>query len=427
MILNLQFKENPRVCVIGLGYVGLPLAVALGLKFEVLGYDIDAMRIQELENFYDKTEEITKLQLQNTKVKFSADELDFENCDIFIVTLPTPIDEVNQPDTSYICDANTLISKYLKKGAIIIYESTVYPGFTVEECIPQIERETRLQINKDFFVGYSPERINPGDKERSVSNICKVTSGSNPEAADYINKFYSKIIDAGTFKASSITVAEMAKVIENTQRDVNIGLINEISMICQKMQIETHEVLEAAGTKWNFIKFSPGLVGGHCIGVDPYYLSYKALKLNLNPRTILAGRETNEAYPKFIAQRVIKEIIRKKMVSDKILILGLTFKENCPDIRNSKSFALISEIEDYGFEVDAYDPYIGRNTKNLPLGNYSILEELRPKNYSAILIAVAHDEFKSLSIREIRDIGKNEAIIYDIKDIYPAERVELRS
>ncbi|MDP5158427.1 MAG: nucleotide sugar dehydrogenase [Flaviramulus sp.] len=404
-----------KIAIIGLGYVGLPLAVEFGKNnFNVIGFDINEKRIKELNKGQDHTLEVSEKELQNIdKVKFSSNPDVLEHANIYIVTVPTPIDKYMQPDLSPIISASKLISKYIKKGDLIIYESTVFPGCTEDVCVPLLESISGLKFNKDFYCGYSPERINPGDKERRVHNIVKVTSGSTPEIAEKVDNLYKSIVVAGTHKASSIKVAEAAKVIENTQRDLNIAFVNELSLIFDKMEINTLEVLEAAGTKWNFLPFRPGLVGGHCIGVDPYYLTYKAQSLGYNPEVILAGRRINDSMGSQVVKKYIKRLLSLKKAGNnfKTLILGFTFKENCPDIRNTRVIDIYNELKDYGIEADIYDPIADVN---------EIEEEYRIKvkaedinNYNGIIIAVGHEEFLNYDWKSIVK-GK---IVFDVKNI----------
>lgn len=420
--------DDLKIAVIGLGYVGLPLAVEFGKKVNTLGFDINEVRINELKSGQDHTLEVSPEELAQAKyLQFSAsiDELVASN--FYIVTVPTPIDEYNQPDLTPLIKASTSIGKVLKKDDIVVYESTVYPGATEEVCVPILEEVSGLVFNKDFFVGYSPERINPGDKEHRVNNILKITSGSTQRIADYIDDVYRLIIDAGTHKASSIKVAEAAKVIENTQRDVNIALINELALIFNKMGIDTEDVLKAAGTKWNFLPFRPGLVGGHCIGVDPYYLTYKAQAIGYHPEIILAGRRLNDNMASYVATNLVKAMIQKdiKIKDANILILGLTFKENCPDIRNTKVVDIVKELKDYEANVDVYDPWINVTESQ---HEYSItpVSELVEQKYDAIILAVAHNQFKELGADNIRKLGKKDVVIYDLKYVLDKQDVDIR-
>ena len=415
--MNLNSK---KISVIGLGYVGLPLAVAFAEKFEVVGYDIDESRIQDLESENDKTNEIDKSLLKAVRgnITYTNSIEDAKNCNIFIVTVPTPIDYANRPDLTPLIKSSIAVGGVLKKDDIVIYESTVYPGVTRDICVPELEKSSGLTFNKDFFCGYSPERINPGDKERTVTNILKVTSGSTPEVAIEIDQLYNEIIIAGTHLASSIEVAEASKVIENTQRDVNIALINELALIFNQMNIDTNEVIEAAATKWNFIKLFPGLVGGHCIGVDPYYLSYKAKQMGYNPDLILAARQINSGMGKYVADKTIKEIIKAgKLIKDsEILILGLTFKEDCSDTRNTRVKDIIIEFRDFGANVDVYDPWVDTNQNNL---EYSLISDplKSSKKYDAIVVAVSHTEFKEYSMDDYSGLLTGTNVIIDVKNI----------
>jgi len=413
-----------KICIIGLGYVGLPLATAFASKYEVVGFDINKPRVEELNNDFDRTLELSKEQLLEVKetIKYSYDLEDIKDANIYIVTVPTPIDSSNKPDLTPLIKSSQTIGKVLKKDDIVIYESTVYPGVTEEECVPELEKESNMTFNKDFFCGYSPERINPGDKEHTVTKILKVTAGSNPEIAREVDELYKSIITAGTYKASSIKVAEAAKVIENTQRDVNIALVNELALIFDTMGIDTNDVIEAAATKWNFIKLKPGLVGGHCIGVDPYYLTYKSEELGYKPNLILGARQINNGMGKYIAEKTIKLMIRKgKLIKDaNILIMGLTFKENCPDIRNTKVVDIISELEEYGAKIDVYEPWIDEKDKSYYDYNFiSNPFENNNKKYEAIVVAVGHDEFKTITEKQYDSIINGERLITDVKGIVP--------
>ena len=415
---------NKKICIVGLGYVGLPLAHAFSKKYQVVGFDINKPRVDELNSGFDRTLELTSDEV-NESIKngmiYSTNIDDIKDCNIYIVTVPTPIDSTNRPDLTPLIKSSQTIGKVLKRDDIVIYESTVYPGVTEEVCVPQLEKESGMIFNKDFFCGYSPERINPGDKEHTVTKILKITSGSNPEIAIVVDELYKSIITAGTYKASSIKVAEAAKVIENTQRDVNIALINELALIFDTMNINTNDVIEAAATKWNFIKLKPGLVGGHCIGVDPYYLTHKAEELGYKPNLILGARQINNGMGKYIAEKTIKLMIKAgKLIKDSnILIMGLTFKENCPDIRNTKVVDIISELKDYGANIDVYEPWIDEKDKGYY--NYNFVENPfeNPKKYDSILVAVGHDKFKLLSQKEYDNIINGEKIIIDVKGIVP--------
>ena len=402
-----------KIGIIGLGYVGLPLAVEFGKILDVIGFDINQSRIDELKNGIDRTLEVDKVELStSTKLKFSTSLDDLKSVNYFIVTVPTPVDEYKIPDLTPLIKASETVGKVLKKGDIVIYESTVYPGCTEEDCVPVLEKHSGLKFNVDFFCGYSPERINPGDKQHRLPNIKKVTSGSTPEVAEKVDQLYLKIIKAGTHKASSLKVAEAAKVIENAQRDINIAFVNELSLIFERMGIDTHEVLDAAGTKWNFLQYKPGLVGGHCIGVDPYYLTYKADSLGYHPQVILAGRRINDNMGIHIANRVIKLMTQNNLPVNgaKVLVLGITFKENCPDIRNSKTIDLIRELQSFGADVEVYDPHADSLEVKHEYG-LSLTPTLN-KKYSAIVLAVSHKEFGALDWKSIKD-GKT--IVYDVK------------
>lgn len=413
--------EN-KIAVIGLGYVGLPLAHAFSEKYEVVGFDIAQWRIDELSAGHDRTLELSDDQVKEALqkgMKFTAELEDIRDCNIYIVTVPTPIDSSNRPDLTPLIKSSESVGKVLGKNDIVIYESTVYPGVTEEVCVPVLEEVSGLKFNEDFYCGYSPERINPGDKEHTVTKILKVTAGSTPEIAKKVDDLYASIITAGTHLASSIKVAEASKVIENTQRDVNIALINELALIFDTMGIDTNEVLDAAATKWNFIKLTPGLVGGHCIGVDPYYLTHKAQELGYKPNLILGARQINNGMSKFIAERTIKEMIAhdKKIKGANVLVMGLTFKEDCPDIRNSKVFDIIDELNDYGCQVDAYDPWI--DEKDLNKNNFAFIQNPleSDKKYDAIIVAVGHREFKELSYSTYNGISTQEPVLIDIKGI----------
>jgi len=413
--------ENKKISIIGLGYVGLPLAVLFAKKHRVIGYDINSDRINELNNFIDSTNEIESSKLKevlknnnNGVLKVSSNKNELKNSDYYIITVPTPINEENKPDLAPLFKASELVGSILSKGAIVIYESTVYPGATEEDCVPILEKKSSLKFNKDFFVGYSPERINPGDKKHTVEKIIKVTSGSTKEIAEEIDKLYSCVISAGTFKATSIKVAEMAKVIENTQRDINIAFVNELAKITSKLDLDTKDVLEAAGTKWNFLNFSPGLVGGHCIGVDPYYLAQKAEKAGYFPEMILAGRRINNSMGKFVVSECIKLLLKNDINIKKAnaLILGFTFKENCPDIRNTGVNNVRNEILSYGLGVDIYDPN-ANNDDVIKHYGFSLIDKIQNK-YDLIILAVAHKEFFSLDITSFQ---KSNGVLYDVKSV----------
>jgi UDP-N-acetyl-D-glucosamine/UDP-N-acetyl-D-galactosamine dehydrogenase len=419
---------DSKVAIIGLGYVGLPLAVEFGKKFETLGFDINQKRISELNAGRDSTLEVSESELASTtSLRFSDNVSDLKNCNVYIVTVPTPIDDHKQPDLTHLIKVSEMLGKVVGRGDIIIYESTVYPGATEEECVPVVESVSGLKFNQDFYVGYSPERINPGDKEHRVTNILKVTSGSTPEIAETVDQLYKSIIIAGTHKASSIKVAEAAKVIENTQRDVNIALINELSIIFSKLDIDTLEVLEAAGTKWNFLPFRPGLVGGHCIGVDPYYLTHKAQSVGYHPEMILAGRRLNDGMGEYVVSQLVKSMLKKRIQVDgsNVLIMGLTFKENCPDIRNTKIMDIISELKEYNINVDVTDPWCSSDEVEHEYG-LSLTENPEKNNYDAIIVAVAHTKFRELGAEKIRELGKENHVVYDLKYILPKTSVDIR-
>ena len=410
-----------KIAVIGLGYVGIPLAVEFGKKIETIGLDINSDRINELRKGYDRTLEMDERDLKSsTHLTFTESIEDTKDCNIYIITVPTPINSKNLPDLTPLILSSKSVGSVLKKGDIVIYESTVYPGVTEEECVPILEDVSGLTFNKDFFCGYSPERINPGDKERTLTKILKITSGSNPETAKVVDDLYKTIIKAGTYMASSIKVAEAAKVIENTQRDVNIALVNELALIFDTMGISSQEVLDAAGTKWNFLPFKPGLVGGHCIGVDPYYLTYKAEKMGYKPNLILSSRQINNGMSAFIAKKTIKYLVDKnKNIKDSnILIMGLTFKENCPDIRNTKVIDIIEELNDFGCKVDVYDPWVDKEEEKKTYKSGIINDPFKSdKKYSAIIVAVAHDQFKTIKNNSYQEISDGELILIDIKGI----------
>jgi len=413
-----------KIAVIGLGYVGLPLAVESGRKYKTIGFDINTTRISELKAGTDRTQEVDKEDLLGAKhLTFSSEPSALSDCNFYIVTVPTPVDQHKKPDLSPIISASRMISSLLKKGDIVVYESTVYPGCTEEICVPELEK-SGLVFNEDFFCGYSPERINPGDKVHRLTTILKVTSGSNPEAAETVDHFYKSIVTAGTYKASSIKVAEAAKVIENSQRDINIAFVNELSLIFDRVGIDTQEVLEAAGTKWNFLKFTPGLVGGHCIGVDPFYLTYKAEELGYHPQVILSGRKINDNMGAYVAQRTIKLLSQKKKLSQqtKVLILGITFKENCPDIRNSRVIDIYRELVDFGVDTDVFDPNADQVEVSVEYG-INMLNEPVYSSYEAIILAVAHGQFLELDWSSIRN---NISVIFDVKGLLPKEFVDSR-
>ncbi|MGB5344843.1 MAG: Vi polysaccharide biosynthesis UDP-N-acetylglucosamine C-6 dehydrogenase TviB [Woeseia sp.] len=411
-----------RIGVVGLGYVGLPLAVEFGMKYPTVGFDVKEGRIAELREGKDSTLEVSGKELAAAKkLTFTADPEALRACNFFVVTVPTPVSSDNRPLLSPLRSASQTLGKVLAKGDIVVYESTVYPGATEEFCVPILEAVSGMKLNKDFFAGYSPERINPGDKEHRLPSILKVTSGSTPEVADFIDSVYQTIITAGTHKAASIKVAEAAKVIENTQRDVNIALVNELAMIFERMDIDTEEVLKAAGTKWNFLPFRPGLVGGHCIGVDPYYLTYKAQQLGYQPDMILAGRRINDNMGAYVTSRIIKKMISKRIqpLDSKVLVLGLTFKENCPDVRNTKAIDIVRELESYGSQVDVFDPWVDAAEAK---SEYGVEMSTKPEQgaYDAVVIAVAHKQFEKLGAAGIRAFGKPTSVVYDVKYLLPS-------
>jgi UDP-N-acetyl-D-galactosamine dehydrogenase len=423
----LQLSEL-KIAIIGLGYVGLPLAVEFGKQVPVVGFDIHQKRIDELKSGQDHTLEVSPEELKQAhQLAYTANLEDLTDCNFFIVTVPTPIDQYKQPDLTPLVKASQSIGKVLKKGDIVVYESTVYPGATEEVCIPELEKVSGLKFNQDFFAGYSPERINPGDKLHRVTNILKITSGSTPEVADFVDQVYNLIIQAGTHKAASIKVAEAAKVIENTQRDVNIALINELALIFNKMGIDTEAVLQAAGTKWNFLPFRPGLVGGHCIGVDPYYLTHKAQAIGYNPEIILAGRRLNDGMGAYVVTQLVKGMLKKRIqVEDaKVLILGLSFKENCPDIRNTRIIDIVNELKEYHVNVDVYDPWVDSAEAEHEYG-ISPVPALIDNSYDAIILAVAHQQFKEMGVEKIRALGKAEHVLYDLKYVLAQSESDLR-
>ena len=410
-----------KIAVIGLGYVGIPLAVEFGKISKTVGLDINSSRIQELKKGFDRTLEMNEKDLKSAvHLSFTESIEDIKDCNIYIITVPTPINNKNLPDLTPLIESSKSVGTVLKKDDIVIYESTVYPGVTEEECVPILEKVSGLKFNEDFFCGYSPERINPGDKERTLTKILKITSGSTDEVAEKVDQLYKQIIKAGTYKASSIKVAEAAKVIENTQRDVNIALVNELALIFDAMEIPSQEVLDAAGTKWNFLPFKPGLVGGHCIGVDPYYLTYKAQKLGYKPNLILSSRQINNGMSAYVAKKTIKFLVDKnKNIKDSdILVMGLTFKENCPDTRNTKVIDIIEELKDFGCNVDVYDPWVDEDEHIKELENGLIDNPFTSdKKYSAIIVAVAHNQFTSITNEEYQNITNGDLILIDIKGI----------
>jgi UDP-N-acetyl-D-galactosamine dehydrogenase len=420
--------NTTKIGIIGLGYVGLPLAVEFGKQYPTIGFDLKEERVQELVSGEDSTREVTGDELAEAKqLSFTSSAGALADCNVFIVTVPTPIDSHNQPDLSCLRGASETVGSLIKKGDVAIYESTVFPGATEEVCIPVIESVSGLEFNKDFFAGYSPERINPGDKEHRVSTILKVTSGSTPEVGDYVDALYGSIIIAGTHRASSIRVAEASKVIENTQRDLNIALINELALICNQIGIDTEEVLVAAGTKWNFLPFRPGLVGGHCIGVDPYYLTHKAQELSYHPEVILAGRRLNDDMGKYITQQVIKLMMNHKIQvsGSRVLVLGLSFKENCPDLRNSRVIDIVNELAKYDVLVDVHDPMVDVDNAR-DIYKIELVTDPQPGVYDAVIIAVAHDQLRDLGAEKLRAFCKADGVLYDVKYLLPAAAVDGR-
>jgi len=420
--------DNLTLAVIGLGYVGLPLAVEFGKKRPVIGFDINQKRVTELQNGQDHTLEVSSEELrQAVHLSYTASADDLKAANVYIVTVPTPIDEHKRPDLTPLIKASETIGKTLKQGDIVIYESTVYPGATEEDCVPVLERVSGLVFNRDFYAGYSPERINPGDKEHRVTNIKKVTAGSTPEIADLVDALYNDIITVGTHKASSIRVAEAAKVIENTQRDLNIALINELAMIFNKMGIDTEAVLQAAGSKWNFLPFRPGLVGGHCIGVDPYYLTHKAQAIGYHPEIILAGRRLNDGMGAYVVSQLVKAMLKKRIHVEgaRVLVMGLAFKENCPDLRNTRVIDIVKELAEYNIEVDVYDPWVSAAEAQHEYGIEPI-EQPKPGQYDGVILAVGHDQFKALGATGIRALAKPAGVVYDLKYILSANESDIR-
>ena len=421
-------NKDPIIAIIGLGYVGLPLAIEFEKHYQTIGFDINVKRIAELQGGEDHTLEVSADELKLAKsIRYSADLDTLKQANVFIVTVPTPIDEYKRPDLSPLINSSQMLGSIIKKDDIVIYESTVYPGATEEDCIPVIEAASGLVFNQDFYAGYSPERINPGDKEHRLPTIKKVTSGSTPEIADFVDDLYSTIITAGTHKASSIKVAEAAKVIENTQRDLNIALINELAIIFNRLDIDTLEVLEAAGSKWNFLPFRPGLVGGHCIGVDPYYLTHKAKSIGYHPEIILAGRRLNDGMAHYVASQLVKKMLHKQIEVKEanILIMGLTFKENCPDLRNTKVIDIINELKGFNFNVDVYDPWVDADEAE---HEYGVTPISTPKHahYDAVVLAVAHDEFKQMGKTGLDQLTKKERVIYDLKYLLALNDADIR-
>ena len=420
--------DTTRIAIIGLGYVGLPLAVEFGKRFPVVGFDINAARIAELEAGRDSTLEVEPAELAEARqLTFASDPAAMAGCNVFIVTVPTPITASKQPDITLLCKASETIGRVLKRGDVVIYESTVYPGATEEDCVPVLERISGLRLNVDFFAGYSPERINPGDKQHRLPDIRKVTSGSTPEIADYVDALYGSIITAGTHKAESIRVAEAAKVIENTQRDLNVALINELAVIFNRMGIDTEAVLRAAGTKWNFLNFRPGLVGGHCIGVDPYYLTHKAEAVGYHPQIILAGRRMNDGMGEYVANQLVRALVDRRIeVKDaRVLILGLTFKENCPDLRNTRVVDVRAALRNWGVEVDVHDPWVSSGEVRHEYG-FDVVENPEAGAYDGIILAVGHDAFRQRGAAAFRALGKPEHVLYDLKYLFDASETDAR-
>ena len=420
--------KDARLAIIGLGYVGLPLAVEFGKKREVIGFDINNDRINALRQAHDATLEVSEDEIRSAKgLTFSSDLSDLKGCNVFIVTVPTPIDAHRRPDLTPLIKASQSIGKVVKSGDVVIYESTVYPGATEEDCVPILEQVSGLEFNRDFFAGYSPERINPGDKLHRVATIMKVTSGSTPEVADFVDALYAEIITAGTHKAPSIKVAEAAKVIENTQRDLNIALINELAIIFNKMGIDTEDVLKAAGTKWNFLPFRPRLVGGHCIGVDPYYLTHKAEAIGYHPQIILAGRRLNDGMGAYVVSQLIKAMVARRIHVNgaRVLVLGLAFKENCPDLRNTRIVDIVRELQEYGVQVDVHDPWVDAKEAEHEYG-IGLIDAPKPSSYDGIVLAVAHDQFRTMGPAEIRAFGKDQHILYDLKYVLLPSDADIR-
>jgi UDP-N-acetyl-D-galactosamine dehydrogenase len=419
--------EKLKICVIGLGYVGLPLAVEFSKKFPVIGFDINPKRVEELKNGEDITKEVELNSQENPNLLFTDDQSFLRGCNCYIITVPTPVDKHKQPDLRPLISASEIVGKLIKTNDLVIYESTVYPGATEEECVPVLESISGLVLNRDFFVGYSPERINPGDKLRTLSSIKKITSGSNIETAIFIDEIYKSIIEAGTYMAESIKIAEAAKVVENTQRDLNIALMNELAIIFNRLEIDTEAVLQAAATKWNFMPFRPGLVGGHCIGVDPYYLTHKGQAIGCYPEIILAGRRLNDGMGAYISSQLIKLMMKHglQVRNAKILLMGLSFKENCPDIRNTRIIDVIAELKDFECDIHVYDPWVLPEEAFKEYG-IRLTTTLTPSTYDAILLLVAHDEFKSMGADKIHALGKERHVLFDVKSIYPKDQTDLR-
>lgn len=417
MLLN----QDIRIAVLGLGYVGLPLAYALASRYQVTGFDINAERVEQINAGHDSNGALNSEALAESRnIRYSSHVDDLANHDIFIITAPTPVDGQNQPDLGPVKSATRLVAQHLNKGGIVIFESTVYPGATEEECVPLLTAESGLEFNQDYFVGYSPERVNPGDSAHSILNTVKVTSGSTAETAETVDALYASIISAGTFRASSIKVAEAAKVIENTQRDINIALVNELAILFNKLQIDTREVLKAAGSKWNFLPFTPGLVGGHCIGVDPYYLTYKAQQVGYHPEVILAGRRINDNMGNYVAERLIRLMLSRRLhvIDARILVLGYAFKENCPDTRNTKVADIVRTLRDYHANVEVFDPWVEDCEAE------QLIEQPQEGSYDAIVVAVAHQQFVQMGVEGIRKLGKDKAVLFDVKHLFPREEVD---
>ncbi len=423
----MELTKN-KIAIIGLGYVGLPLAVEFGKKFKTIGFDINEKRLNDLRAGFDETLEVTDKELFSSKyLSFTNLTEEIATCNIFIITVPTPIDSNKKPDLNPLLNSSKMVGGVLKRDDIVIYESTVYPGATEEECVPVLESESGLKFNKDFYAGYSPERINPGDKKHKLENIIKVASGSNPETATVVDNLYASIIKAGTYKSTSIKVAEAAKVIENTQRDVNIALINELALIFEKLNIDTHEVLQTAGTKWNFLNFQPGLVGGHCIGVDPYYLTFKSQQVGYDPEIILAGRRLNDSMGFYVASRMVRAMKEKEIniSKSKVLVMGITFKENCPDIRNTKVIDVIRSLEDFGANVDCYDSWANPEEVKKEY-DIAIIDEPALNNYDGIIITIPHNNFIEMKPEKIREFGLTNHILYDLKSVFSKDESDLR-
>jgi len=428
MTAPLPARDDIRIAVIGLGYVGLPLAVAFGRRHETLGFDIDAVRVAGLQRGDDHTRELSQAELRAaTRLRYSADAADLDACNVHIVTVPTPVDAYKRPDLSALQASSRAVGAALRRGGVVIFESTVYPGATEEVCVPILEAASGLRYREEFHVGYSPERINPGDKQHRLENTLKVTAGSSDAAAEFVDALYGDIVEAGTHRVSSIRVAEAAKVIENTQRDVNIALVNELALIFERLGIDTHEVLEAAGTKWNFLPFRPGLVGGHCIGVDPYYLTHKAQEIGYHPEVILAGRRINDSMGLHVAQRVVKLMQQRgiQTAGARVLVLGLAFKENCPDLRNTRVIDVVRELQSYSIEVDVHDPWVAPAYAQ---HEYGLTPVPLPQAgaYDAIVLAVAHTQFRALGAAGLRAFGKPGAVLFDVKAVLPADAVDAR-